>query len=69
MSSSVGQGKVTFTWSSALPYAKIHNWGGPFLAFGKYQATMPKRMYGYLSPEAIKDIAAYIIRDIKALRK
>ena len=36
---------------SFIPYAKIHNEGGPGMAFGKYAFEMPKRQYMPLPDE------------------
>jgi phage gpG-like protein len=41
-------------------YAFIHNFGGKFKAFGKYETTMPQREFAWLTPRAKEGIATNI---------
>ena len=59
MSKWVNPRGVMFSWSSYLPYARVHNWGGQ-----AGHSIMPKREYGYISPEALNHIAVFIMRGI-----
>lgn len=52
------------TWGSSQEYAAIHQFGGNFLAFGKYDALMPARPFLGISREdrnVIRELAeAYL---------
>lgn len=46
---------------SNVDYSGIHDNGGPFKAFGKYSATMPKREFMWLSDKAQSRIAEIVM--------
>jgi phage gpG-like protein len=65
-----GRGKIANHGTDGLrlftnmEYSGIHNYGGPFRAFGKYPATMPKREFMWLSEGAkqkMVDMVAQLI--------
>lgn len=43
-----------------LEYAAIHNYGGNFKAWGKFDATMPKREFMWISQKARKEIITFL---------
>lgn len=61
-----GQGKITEEGRDAVrlfsnvEYSALHNYGGPFLAWGKYPARMPQREFMWLSDDVQDKIVSTV---------